>query len=310
MIDIHSFLEKYISENEKIILACSTWPDSIFLLHTILGSSYKKNLIVCYFNHHLREEAKEEEDFIKDLSEKYGFQVELWEAHIAKIRKDAPSISTEELARKERYEFLEKIREKYDVKYILTAHHLDDKIETFLFNLLRGSKLTGLINMTERSGNILRPLLSLEKKEILSYLEEKGIEFKLDKTNTDITITRNYLRENIIPLFQGINPKFKENIENTLNYFEDLKANIDRQVQLFLIHESFFYVDEFLELTPFLQKEVIRSVYATSNHNSTIGLSEANINEVIRFIKSKGNYTKKEIKHMRLSKQNNIIKIA
>lgn len=164
--------------------------------------------------------------------------------------------------------------------------------------------------MTERSGNILRPLLSLEKKEILSYLEEKGIEFKLDKTNTDITITRNYLRENIIPLFQGINPKFKENIENTLNYFEDLKANIDRQVQLFLIHESFFYVDEFLELTPFLQKEVIRSVYATSNHNSTIGLSEANINEVIRFIKSKGNYTKKEIKHMRLSKQNNIIKIA
>ena len=87
MLDINSFLEKYIyDENEKIILACSTWPDSIFLLHKILESKYKNTLIVCYFNHHLREEAKEEEEFITSLSKKYKFQLEIWEAHIENMR--------------------------------------------------------------------------------------------------------------------------------------------------------------------------------------------------------------------------------
>jgi tRNA(Ile)-lysidine synthase len=310
MLNINSFLGKYISENEKIILACSTWPDSIFLLHKILESPYKNNLIVCYFNHHLREEAKEEEDFITELSKKYNFQLELWEAHIENMRLLSKSVSLEELARKERYEFLHQIRGKYNALYILTAHHLDDKIETFLFNLLRGSKLTGLINMTEFSGNILRPLLYLEKKEILNSLEERWITYKLDSSNTDKTITRNFLREDIIPLFQAINPKYKENIANTLSYFEELKENIDAQIQKFLIHDHFFYVDEFLELSEFLQREIIRDVFWKTNNFSTIWLSEANIHEVIKFIKNKGNYTKKHIKNMSLTKQNNIIKFS
>lgn len=310
MLNINSFLEKYISENEKIILACSTWPDSIFLLHQILESTYKNDLIVCYFNHHLREEAKEEEEFITILSKKYKFQLEIWEAHIENMRLLSKSVSLEELARKERYEFLENIRKKYDASYILTAHHLDDRIETFLFNLLRGSKLTGLINMTEKSGNILRPLLHLEKKEILNYLEEKWIPCRVDISNMDVTITRNFLREDVIPLFQSVNPKYKENIENTLTYFEELKHNIDTQVKLFLIHDDFFYIDEFLELSTFIQKEIIRHIFWKTNNASTIWLSEANINEVIKFIKNKGNYTKKHIKNMSLQKQNNIIKIS
>ncbi len=303
MLNIEWFLKKYIWKNDTVILACSTWPDSIFLLHEILNSNYKNNLIVCYFNHHLREEANEEEVFIKKLSKKYKFKLEIGEAHIKSIRLISKSVSIEELARKERYEFLENIRQKYNGKYILTAHHLDDKIETFFFNLLRGSKLTGLINMTEESGNILRPLLHLEKAQILISLKEKKILYRLDASNLDTTITRNFLREDIIPLFKWINPKFKENIEKTLTYFEELKENIDNQITKFLIHEDFFYTDEFLELSTFLQREIIRSLFWKSNGNSTIGLSESNIQEVIKFINGKWNYTKKEIKHMKLRKE-------
>ena len=146
--------------------------------------------------------------------------------------------------------------------------------------------------MTEQNGNILRPLLHLEKQEISDYLKEKQIEYRTDSTNFDTTITRNNLRENIIPLFQKINPKFKKNIENTIGYFEELKANIDLQVNDFftachscagrnlstvkksfpsdLSENNFFYVDAFLNLSPFLQKEIIRFIFSKTNDNSTI----------------------------------------
>ena len=108
---------------------------------------------------------------------------------------------------------------------------MDDKIETFFFNLARGSKLTGLINMTEKSGAILRPLLNIEKSEILNYLESNNLEYKIDITNEDTEITRNYLRHEITPKFHNINSNYKTNINNTLNYFEELKNHIDNEVK-------------------------------------------------------------------------------
>jgi tRNA(Ile)-lysidine synthase len=78
----------------------------------------------------------------------------------------------EERARKKRYEFFNTILNIYNSNKIILAHHLDDRIETFFFNLIRGSKLTGLINMTEKSGDVLRPLLNVEKKDIQKYLDD------------------------------------------------------------------------------------------------------------------------------------------
>jgi tRNA(Ile)-lysidine synthase len=74
--DILPFLEKYFDKDEYIILGCSTGPDSMFLLYEILKTPYKKNLVACYFNHKLRKEADDEEEFLKDLGEKEGFKVE------------------------------------------------------------------------------------------------------------------------------------------------------------------------------------------------------------------------------------------
>jgi tRNA(Ile)-lysidine synthase len=88
--------------------------------------------------------------------------------------------------------------------------------------------------MKEKSGNILRPLLGLEKSDILKYLEDSNLEYKLDLTNNDTDITRNYLRHEIIPKFNKINSKYKSNIQSLLCYFEDLKHNIDDDVLSFL----------------------------------------------------------------------------
>lgn len=308
MINIENFLEKYIKLDEKVIIACSSWPDSMFLLHKILETKYKKNLIVCYFNHKTRYWTEIEESFIKDIWKKLWFIVETDFANIKEINKYWNSKSFEELAREKRYEFLNKIKKKYKANLILTAHHLDDKIETFLFNLSRWSKLSWLINMSEKSGFILRPLINIKKSEILNYLKENNLEYKIDETNFDTEITRNYLRYEIIPKFEKLNKNYKENISKTLDYFKELKDFIDEEVMKFLDkNNNFFYIEEFNNLSDFLQKEVIRYIYHISNWKSTIWLSEANIKEIIRFINWKNNKTIKEINKLKMKKENKII---
>lgn len=308
MIDINWFLQKYYQKDEPIILACSTGPDSMFLLYEIIKTPYKNNLVACYFNHKLREEADKEEYFLEELWKKEWFKVEVASCDIKKIRDSLyPSISLEELAREKRYMFFWAICEIYNTKKLMTWHHLDDKIETFLFNLSRWSKLTGLINMTENYWNILRPLLNLEKNDILKYLDENNLKYNIDKTNFDNDITRNHLRNEIIPKFYKLNSKFKQNIWETLKYFEDLKNYIDSDVNNFLENKNYFEIDKFNNLWDFLQKEIIREIFYKTNNNSTIWLTSANIWEIIKFINWKNNKTIKEIKNLKMKKDWNKI---
>lgn len=326
ILNINKFLEKYYNENEPLILACSTWPDSMFLLYEILKTKYAKNLVACYFNHKLRKEADDEEIFLEKLWEKMWFKVEIWNANIKEIRDTFyPSLGLEEVAREKRYAFLNAILNIYNNDKIITWHHLDDKIETFFFNLVRWTKLTGLINMTEKSSRILRPLINTEKKEILNYLDENKLEYKIDESNFDTDISRNKLRHDIIPQFEKINSNYKSNISNLMNYLEELKNFLDKQVNDFLYEQWilifnswkykintleinwYFYINDFIKLSSLLQKEIIKHIFYVSNNKSTIWLSEANIAEVIRFINWKNNKTIKEIKEMKLKKENTII---
>ncbi len=326
MIDINAFLLKYYKDDEPVILACSTWPDSMFLLYKILETNYRKNLVVCYFNHKLRPEADEEEEWIEKLGKKEWFKVEIADAKIKEIREKLyPSKSLEELAREKRYAFLNAILNIYSANKIITGHHLDDKIETFFFNLVRWSKLTGLINMTEKSWAILRPLLNLEKTKILNYLELNKLEYKTDSTNFDTNITRNKLRHNIIPQFKDINSNYKTNINNLTSYLEEVKEFIDYEIKKFLTEQWilifnskkykintleinwYFYIKDFILLSSLLQKEIIRYIFYISNWKSTIWLSQKNINEIIKFINWKNNKTIKEIRNLKMKKENTII---
>jgi tRNA(Ile)-lysidine synthase len=114
----------------------------MFLLYKILETKYKKNLVVCHFNHNTRPETQEEEDFLIVLSKKYDFKIEIASANFENLKKLYPSKSFEELAREKRYQFFDAVLNIYKSNKIILAHHLDDKIETFFFNLIRGSKLT------------------------------------------------------------------------------------------------------------------------------------------------------------------------
>lgn len=324
--NLEKIISKYYSEDEPIILACSTWPDSMYILYNLLETKYAKNIVACYFNHKLRPESDKEEEFLENLWKEKWFKVEIASWNIKDIRdKFYPSMGIEEVARNKRYEFFNAILNIYNADKVITWHHLDDKIETFFFNLARGTKLTGLINMTEKTWAIIRPLLNIEKKDIVDYLDNNNLRYFIDETNLDTTITRNKLRHDIIPQFEKINKNYKQNINNLTNYLEEVKNHIDKEVEDFLEEQwiqifnsakykintldiyGYFYIKAFDSLSSLLQKEVIKNIYFKTNWNSTIGLSEANIEEVIKFINWKNNKTIKDIKEMKLRKENEII---
>lgn len=299
---LKDFIEKFNLKNLKVIVACSWWADSIFLVTELLKFLDKKNLIVCHFNHNLRlDESQRDEQFVQEFCLKNWLAFELGEANIKEISKNEKTW-IEETSRNERYKFLNKMKDKHKAKYILTAHHLDDRIETFFLNLVRWTKIKWLISIEEQNWDLLRPLLWLTKAEILEKLQKEKIDFVEDSTNQDSSFLRNNLRLNMLPLFEKINPSYKNNIWDLINYFSDLKAFID-EILAKIFREDYFEIQDFLALPSFLQKEFIRFIYEKSNR-WTIGLTEGNIAEIIKFINWKGNYTEKEIKKLKMKKIN------
>ncbi len=298
-----NFLAKYkIKKSENIIVACSWWSDSMFLIHELVKVKNKKSLIITHFNHNLRaKESNRDEKFVVDYCKKNWFFCEVWKGNIKKLSKEK-KIWIEETARLFRYEFLKKVKEKYNARFIFTAHHLDDKIETFVFNLIRWSKLTGLISIEEKNGDILRPLLKISKNKILEECKKNNISYIEDSSNKSDKVLRNYIRIHIIPHFSKINSNYQIAFNRLMDYFWELKSYFDLEIEKILINNS-FEIKIFSNFPEFMQKECIRYIYEKAN-SWTIGLSEWNITEIIRFINDKWNHTIKEIKKMKLKKIN------
>lgn len=308
---MRELFKKYdIEPKDRLIIACSWWSDSMFLVEEIINFHPKENLIIAHFNHQLRwEESKRDENFVKKYCEKQSIICEIWTANIKEISQEN-KIWIEEWARINRYHFLEETRKKYNSKYILTAHHLWDSIETFMFNLIRWTRLNWLTGIDKFNNKILRPLLNISKAEILEKCRKNKIEFVEDSTNNEDEYLRNHIRLNILPEFSKINPNYEKSFSSIFEYFKELKNFVEENMNSLIIasdeinwYNNYFEISAFQNLNPLLQKELISKIYKISN-NGTIWLSQWNINEVIKFINDRWNNTKKEIKNMKLYKRN------
>jgi tRNA(Ile)-lysidine synthetase-like protein len=263
----------------------------------------QEQLIVAHFNHGLRgAESDADELFLRDYCHTHHFVFETTKQDIASTARMIKKW-IEETARIERYAFLASIMKQYAAKYILTAHHLDDNIETLILNLIRGTKMHGLTGIPEQNQSTLRPLLGITKTEIIQQLTINSIPYTIDSTNADDTYLRNHVRLNIIPLFERINPEYRHNLGSFISYAKELVGFLDAQVLMFLKEQSLFLVEDFQTISYFLQREVIRYLYEQANAG-TIGLSEWWIAEIIRFIWDKGNYTQKDLGKLHLEKKN------
>lgn len=207
-----------LSSEEKILVALSGGPDSVFLLHFLnkFKKKYKIEIGAVHINHLLRgEDSERDELFCKTICYELSIPFYLLRKDIKAYSKKN-KISLEVAGRKIRYEFFEKISKVNKYDKIATAHNADDNAETVLINLIKGTGIKGIAGIPVRRKNIIRPILSLTKKEILDYLDKNQFEFRIDKSNLSNDFERNFLRNEVIPLIQkNINPAFSNTVLNT-----------------------------------------------------------------------------------------------
>ena len=228
-------------KDKKLLLAISGGLDSVVLYHLFSELKFAISLAHCNFN--LRgKESDLDEEFVNLLPQKTSNQIFIksfdTENHAKKHK-----LSTQIAARELRYHWFQELVKQHQFNYVLTAHHADDNLETFLINLTRGSGLEGFTGIPEINGNIIRPLLDFSRAEILEYAQKNDIEWREDASNASTKYIRNKIRHQVIPVLKEINPNllssFKKTVEN-LQEAEQIVADKIDDVASTIVETDFF----------------------------------------------------------------------
>ncbi len=200
--------------DDKILLAVSGGMDSVVMIH--LFAKAKFNFAVAHCNFGLRgEESDADEQFVKKLAKKYKvpFFSEQFETEAFAQQE---KISIQMAARVLRYQWFESLCQNQGFVSIATAHHLNDTLETVLFNLTKGTGIAGLHGIQPKSGNLVRPMLFASRDEIYEYVVENQLAWREDSSNQSSHYHRNLIRNEVVPLLKTINPNLENTIENTV----------------------------------------------------------------------------------------------
>ncbi len=288
-------LKENVKKDDTVIIGVSGGADSVFLLEICHEMSKKHGfkIVVAHVNHKLRgKESDDDEIFVKKICEKKGLIFEQ-----ADLKRPAKG-NLEEIARKFRYTFFTGLLKKHKAGWIITAHHLDDNIETVLFNLIRGSFLNGLTGMdpvcSER--NLLRPLLDMTKEEIIREMKKKKLRFRTDKSNYDLKYSRNLLRHKIIPLITKINPGFRKTFPENIILFGELKTYMDSVCENMIPANPLTFrkdLDSFLAQPPVIKKSELNSLYRAIHGNSE-GFNQKHLFQIMEMMNKRQTGLKKE----------------
>ena len=224
-----------IENGDKIVLAVSGGPDSIAMLNSLnnikANSLLNFEIFVAHVNHMIREEAGEDEHFVKDFCKK--IDVQFFSKSIdVKLIANNNKIGLEEAGRIARYDFFDEVQKMTSANKIAIAHNKNDSVETVIMHALRGSGTYGLHGIEAINGKYIRPLIECEREEIEQYCKENNIEARIDKTNFENLYTRNKVRNVAIPY---VKKEFNPNIIETISRLSDLIKQQDE------------FVDEFVE---------------------------------------------------------------
>lgn len=282
-----------VNKGDKILVALSGGPDSVFLLYFLykFSNKYKIKLGAFHLNHKLRgKNAEADQKFCRAFCKNLGLP--LFEASV-NVQSVASKMKTsvEEAGRFTRYRLLNKVASKNGFNRIATAHIKDDNTETVLLNLIKGSGITGMTGIPDKRDNIIRPILCLSKKEILDYLNTNKIGYRLDESNLSVEYERNFLRQSIIPLIKDrLNPSLDETLFNSSFIFKSLKDFIDKYVTDVKAaiatskkNELIINIQEPKKYHPFLVAETLRSVVS---EKWNISLSSEDVNRTLKLLSS------------------------
>lgn len=200
---------------QSVLLAVSGGIDSMVLLHLFEKSAFSYGVVHCNFQ--LRgDESDGDEVFVRQQVLNHGvpfFTRRFETREHARVN----GISVEMSARQLRYDYFEEVRVENGYDYIVTAHHQDDLLETFFVNLSRKTGIRGLTGIREKTGKVIRPLLFATRQEIEQYARMQFIEYREDRTNSEVVYQRNFIRHRILPLLSELNPAFRSNLADTID---------------------------------------------------------------------------------------------
>lgn len=294
----HKALQAVLGKSPTtLVVAVSGGADSVFLLHCLQTLPQKKRVIVAHVNHKTRGRHSDADAlFVKNLAKKYG--LEYREKTLQKIMTNR-SGNSEDLWRKQRYEFFESIRKEVGGQWIVTAHHLSDNLETVLLNLIRGSFLDGMsgMNMVDPARCLLRPLLQITKENIIQELKKAAIAWRTDASNNNNDYSRNMLRNKVVPLLKEINPNLETTIMNNITQIQQLKETIEKETTAWVNSQrkgaGGITQEEFLKLAAPLQKQVIVHMYKET-YGSTTKLTGKHLEQLIQVATQKKSNISKE----------------
>ena len=225
--------ESLLPSGSNLILCVSGGSDSIALLHLChqLSRLFRWQLHILHFHHGLREESDEEARFVRDLSQRLNL-----EFHLRTTRDfQSETSGLQEKARNWRRTEALKLREEIRADSILTAHHAEDQLETWLLKWLRGAHLSGLQGMSRSDPPFIRPLLDFRKNVLSDFLKENGFEWREDASNQDSKYMRNRVRNELLPLLRTLS---REGIESRIRDLDSqsrlLQKELESQYQIWL----------------------------------------------------------------------------
>lgn len=284
-----------IEKNDKVVIGVSGGPDSICLLHLLY--SIKKELgfeiVVAHINHQIRKVADSETEYVKDFCKNLGIECFVKKENITELAKEQKK-GTEEVGRQVRYDFFEDVAQKTNSNKIATAHNSNDRAETVILNILRGSGISGLKGIEAmRDNKYIRPLIFTKREKIEEYCQENNLNPKIDESNMENIYNRNKVRNIIIPY---IEKEFNKNIIQTINRLSDVATEENEFLQK-LTEEQYNTISTIendtiiLDLKKFNHLELVikrRLILYTINEaiHTTNGIEKVNIDDIIKLCKN------------------------
>ncbi len=237
LLKFQNHLERLLNQAQQktYLLAVSGGVDSMVLADLFQVSGF--NFHIAHINYHLRnEDSNLDQKLVSDFCEKRQIPFHLYEVS---QKDNQPENSIQNWARELRYRFFREIQQNENLDFLVTAHHLNDQLETFIINLSKASGIRGLSGIPKNENGIIRPLLDFSKDEIYDFAKQNQIEFREDKSNQKTDYLRNKIRHNIVPELEKINPDFLTSFSKSINFINQAKdfinESVDDKIEIFKI---------------------------------------------------------------------------
>lgn len=286
----YNYLMKILKYGDTVVVACSGGPDSMSLLYLLVKvkKALDINIVCAHVNHAVRKESDEEYIFVKKFCSNHGVIFEGM-----KIESYGDDNFHNE-ARTIRYEFFNKIVKKYKAKYLFTAHHGDDLMETILMRIVRGSTLKGYSGFSKEvkfnSYTLCRPLIEVTKDEIVRFLESNKIKYAIDASNSKDKYTRNRFRKYILPNLKKEDINVHEKFYKFSKTLQEYSNYIDKQVELIIdkvYPSNVLNIEEFKKCDEVIQTKILNYILEHIYGDDLMLITDHHVEILFKLINSK-----------------------